>query len=99
MTGPIGSGIPAARRGRRWARAKAAIDPAWATTAATSHGQWTTWKDVTVSIRLFRLTGVAATMPAATTAPPIDHRGRLRLTVAGLGAGVSCTRPATEVRT
>jgi hypothetical protein len=95
MAGPIGSRVPAARRMRRWARANAAIDPASATIAATSQGQWTTGKDVAVAIRLVRLAGVAAMMPAATNAPTIDHRGRLRLAVPVLGAGVSCTSSTT----
>jgi hypothetical protein len=50
---------------------------------------------VAVAIRLVRLAGVAAMMPAATNAPTIDHRGRLRLAVAVLGAGVSCTSSPT----
>src|SRR6516165_8515004 len=98
MTGPIGSRVPAARRRRRWARANAAIDPASATIAGTSQGQWTTGNDVAVAIRLVRLTGVAATMPPATKAAAMDHRGRLRLAVVDSRAGEPWTRSGTEIR-
>src|SRR6516164_10933827 len=77
MTDPRVTLVPPARRTRRWVRANAAIDPASATTASASQGQYR-WANVVVDWASMERPAMAkaATPPPMATMTPAARRPR-----------------------
>src|SRR6516165_2655577 len=84
MTDPRVTLVPPARRTRRWVRANAAIDPASATIASASQGQYR-WANVVVDWASMERPAMAraATPPPVATMTPAARRPRCSPAPAG----------------